>query len=70
MKDIKNSMPDSNKKVLVIGAGFAGLSAATFLAQKGWQVTVVEKHDIPGGRARKFEVDFLHSNQPLAHHLP
>jgi phytoene desaturase len=43
------------KKVLVIGAGFAGLSVASFLAKKGWGVTVVEKHDLPGGRARKFE---------------
>ncbi len=45
------------KKVLVIGAGFAGLSVSSFLAQKGWKVTVVEKHDLPGGRARKFEAD-------------
>ncbi len=38
----------------MIGAGFSGLSAATFLAKHGWDVSVVEKHDIPGGRARKF----------------
>ena len=50
-------MSKTSKNVIVIGAGFAGLSAATFLAQKGWQVTVLEKHDLPGGRARKFEVD-------------
>ena len=48
-------MPSSTKKALVIGAGFAGLSVATFLAKKGWMVTVIEKHNIPGGRARKFE---------------
>jgi phytoene desaturase len=48
-------MPSPNKRVLVIGAGFAGLSAATFLAQKGWHVTVLEQHSMPGGRARKFE---------------
>ncbi|HVZ95871.1 MAG TPA: phytoene desaturase family protein [Chitinophagaceae bacterium] len=42
------------KKAVVIGAGFSGLSAATFLAKYGWDVSVVEKHDIPGGRARKF----------------
>ncbi len=42
------------KKVVVIGSGFAGLSAASFMAQAGWEVTVVEKHPIPGGRARKF----------------
>jgi phytoene desaturase len=48
-------MPSHSKKVLIIGAGFAGLSAASFLAQKGWKVTVVEKNTLPGGRARKFE---------------
>lgn len=46
-----------NKKAVVIGSGFAGMSAASFLAKSGWQVTVVEKHTLPGGRARKFEVD-------------
>ena len=42
------------KKVVVIGSGFAGLSAASFMARAGWDVTVLEKHDLPGGRARKF----------------
>ena len=45
------------KKVIVIGAGFSGLSAACFMAKQGWQVTVLEKHTLPGGRARKFETD-------------
>ena len=48
-------MSQSSKKVVVIGAGFAGMSAATFLAKKGWSVTVIEKNSLPGGRARKFE---------------
>jgi phytoene desaturase len=39
----------------VIGAGFSGLSAATHLASKGFDVTVFEKNELPGGRARKFE---------------
>ena len=43
------------KSVVVIGAGFSGLSAASYLAQAGFDVTVVEKHDIAGGRARFFE---------------
>ncbi|MEJ7626523.1 MAG: phytoene desaturase family protein [Ferruginibacter sp.] len=42
------------KKAVVIGSGFAGLSAATFMAKSGWNVTVLEKQDSPGGRARKF----------------
>lgn len=43
------------KKVIVIGAGFSGLSTACYLAAAGYNVTVIEKHDQPGGRARKFE---------------
>ncbi|PZR32184.1 MAG: phytoene desaturase [Azospira oryzae] len=43
------------QKAAVIGAGFSGLSAATHLAHLGFDVTVYEKHDQPGGRARKFE---------------
>lgn len=41
-------------KVVVIGSGFSGLSVATFLSDYGFDVTIVEKHDQPGGRARKF----------------
>jgi phytoene desaturase len=41
--------------VAVIGSGFAGLSAASFLAQDGFNVTVFEKNNSAGGRARKFE---------------
>ncbi len=42
------------KKVIVIGSGFAGLSAATSLAQAGYEVTILEKNSVPGGRARQF----------------
>jgi len=47
----------SKKKVIVIGAGFAGLSVASFLAKAGYDVTILEKHSIPGGRARKFNAE-------------
>ncbi len=42
------------KKVIIIGAGFSGLAAASVLAQAGYDVTVLEKNSSPGGRARKF----------------
>lgn len=45
-----------SKKVVVIGSGFAGLSAACHLAKKGYKVTVLEKNSVAGGRARKMEV--------------
>jgi phytoene desaturase len=46
-----------NIHVVVIGAGFAGLSAAAVLAQKGYRVTLVERHAQTGGRARLLEQD-------------
>ncbi len=45
------------KKAVIIGSGFSGLSTASFLAKAGWDVTVVEKHAIAGGRARMFKAD-------------
>lgn len=45
------------KRVIVIGSGFAGLSAATHLADAGFEVTILEKNSVPGGRARKFEAE-------------
>jgi phytoene desaturase len=41
--------------VIVIGSGFAGLSAASFMAKAGWEVTVIEKNKTPGGRARQLK---------------
>jgi phytoene desaturase len=41
----------------VIGAGFGGLAAAVRLAVRGYRVTVLEKNDQPGGRARVFKQD-------------
>jgi phytoene desaturase len=45
------------KKAVVIGSGFAGLSAACFLAKAGFDVTVLEKQSTAGGRARQLSVD-------------
>ncbi|MFZ9418028.1 MAG: phytoene desaturase family protein [Sediminibacterium sp.] len=64
-------MSSHSKKVLIIGAGFAGMSAASFLAQKGWKVTVVEKNTLPGGRARKFEANgFVFDMGPSWYWMP
>jgi formate dehydrogenase major subunit len=40
---------DSGKRVAVVGSGVAGLAAARQLALLGHQVTVYEKHAVPGG---------------------
>ncbi len=43
-----------SKKVGVIGSGFGGLAAASVLAKAGIEVTLLEKNDQIGGRARTF----------------
>ena len=46
---LKPDRPPSGKKIAVIGAGVAGLTAARELALSGHGVTVFEKHRTPGG---------------------
>ena len=45
------------KKVIVIGSGFGGIAAALRLKSKGHDVTLIEKQDDLGGRARVFRKD-------------
>jgi len=42
--------------VAVIGAGWAGLSAALRLAEAGRSVVLLESHALPGGRARSLDL--------------
>ena len=46
-----------SSRVVVVGAGLAGLSAALHLAGRGREVTVVERESWPGGRAGRLDVD-------------
>jgi phytoene desaturase len=43
------------QKAIVIGAGIAGFSAACYLAKFGFEVTILEKNETIGGRARQFK---------------
>lgn len=43
------------KKVLVVGGGLAGLSAAAFLRKYGFETILLEKNDRCGGLAQSFE---------------
>lgn len=42
-----------NKKVAVIGSGFSSLSASCYLAKMGFEVSIYEKNNTVGGRARQ-----------------
>ncbi len=43
------------KNIIIIGSGFSSLAAASYLAQMGHSVSVYEKNDTLGGRARQFK---------------
>ncbi|MBS1920218.1 MAG: phytoene desaturase [Bacteroidetes bacterium] len=59
------------KSIIVIGSGFAGLSAATFMAKAGWKVTVIEKNSNPGGRAGQLkESGFIFDKGPSFYWMP
>jgi phytoene desaturase len=45
------------RHAVVIGSGFGGLAAAVRLGARGYRVTVLERLDTPGGRARVFRQD-------------
>ncbi len=61
----------SKKKIVIIGSGFAGLASAACLAQKGYEVTVLEKNDSVGGRARHFsENGFMFDMGPSWYWMP
>ncbi len=48
---------DSRSHAVVIGSGFGGLAAAVRLGARGYRVTILERLDQPGGRARVFSQD-------------
>ena len=50
------TVPPPTDRVVVVGAGLAGLSAALRLVGAGREVTVVEREDGPGGRAGRREL--------------
>lgn len=60
-----------SRSVVVIGAGFAGLSSAAFMAKAGWKVTVVEKNTTAGGRAQQLKAEgFTYDMGPSWYWMP
>ncbi|MCA1918947.1 MAG: phytoene desaturase [Flavobacterium piscis] len=45
------------KTITIIGSGFSALAASCYLAQQGNTVTIYEKNESIGGRARQFKKD-------------
>ena len=50
-------MPESKRKVVVVGAGIAGLATAWYLQQAGVDTVVLEASERAGGKVRTSELD-------------
>ncbi|MGP0092037.1 MAG: phytoene desaturase family protein [Xanthobacteraceae bacterium] len=50
-------MTQSNRKIVIIGAGIAGLCAAVYARKCGYQVEVLEMHETAGGLATSWHRD-------------
>ena len=42
-------------KIIIIGSGFSSLAASCYLAKYGYDVTILEKNNKPGGRANQLK---------------
>jgi phytoene desaturase len=51
------SEPGRRPHAVIVGSGFGGLAAAVRLGARGWDVTVLERRDQPGGRAYVYRQD-------------
>lgn len=59
------------KKIIVIGAGFSGLSAACYLAREGYSVEIFEKNGTVGGRAGRLSREgFTFDTGPTFYWMP
>lgn len=50
-------MASGENKVVVIGSGVGGAGCAALLVGKGFEVTLLERNDFPGGKGASFERD-------------
>ena len=67
----------ASRSVIVLGAGLAGLAAAEALVEGGFEVTILEARDRPGGRVETLRTPFVEGQYaeagamfiPASHHL-
>jgi phytoene dehydrogenase-like protein len=60
-------MKMDNKKIVIVGAGMAGLSAAAYLARENYSVLLVDKNSRCGGLVNTFDYDgFFFDSGPRA----
>ena len=57
-----------SKKVAVIGAGIAGMSAATLLAERGFEVDIYERDNFLGGKVGSWPHTFSDSYSTNVEH--
>ncbi|MDO6432817.1 phytoene desaturase family protein [Flavitalea sp. BT771] len=58
-------------KIAIIGSGISGMVAACHLQKQGYRVTVFEKSNMPGGRARQFrDAGFVFDMGPSWYWMP
>jgi len=46
-----------NKNIHIIGSGFSSMAASCYMSKMGYKVTVLEKNNAVGGRARQIKKD-------------
>ena len=51
----EQSLLDTSRSVLVIGAGFGGIASALRMRARGYDVTLIDRLNAIGGRAQVFE---------------
>jgi ferredoxin len=65
----KYAISSNGRKIAVVGSGLVGLSGAYFLRLKGYDITVFEKENEPGGELRTSESSSEFTRTCLSHEI-
>jgi isorenieratene synthase len=64
----KPVLAEGSPKVAVVGSGLAGLTAATYLADRGFAVTLFEKDSYLGGKCGSWPIELKNGDRVNAEH--